>query len=93
MDDNLRAHVVISGKVQGVCFRAETQAAAAHRHLTGWVRNRPDGTVEAVFEGRADQVEDMVKWCWRGSPFARVADVATHYPRFTGEYGDFRIVR
>lgn len=93
MDDNLRAHVVISGKVQGVFFRAETRNAAESRRLKGWVRNRPDGTVEAVFEGQAAQVRDMVRWCWQGSPFSRVENVAINYPPFTGEFDDFRIVR
>jgi len=93
MDDKLRAHVVISGKVQGVFFRAETRTAAGLRRLKGWVRNRADGTVEAVFEGTTDQVRDMIGWCWQGSPFSRVENVTTDYPPFTGEFDDFRIVR
>ncbi len=70
-----RAHVIIRGRVQGVCFRMCTQDQARARGLSGWVRNRYDGSVEAVFEGDAARVEDMIDWCRRGPSMAHVAHV------------------
>lgn len=77
MDDNirLRAHVTVEGKVQGVWFRAWTQEQAVARGLSGWVRNRRDGTVEAVFDGPSAVVEAMIADCWKGPSAARVQAV------------------
>jgi len=86
-----RAHVVISGRVQGVFFRAETQRAAQRLGVTGWVRNRPDGTVEALFEGPAQAVQQAVDWCWQGSPMAKVSDVKIEWQDFAGEFEKFSI--
>ncbi len=68
-----RVRVVISGLVQGVWFRGWTLETARALGLDGWVRNRRDGTVEAVFEGAAAAVDEMLRACERGPPFARVA--------------------
>ncbi len=68
----VRAHVHVSGMVQGVFFRYETMERARVRGLAGWVRNLPDGRVEAVFEGPAEEVEGMVAWCHEGPRMARV---------------------
>ena len=78
---------MVSGRVQGVFFRAETRDRAASLSLGGWVRNNPDGTVEAVFEGERDRVESIVEWCRRGPAHAQVdnVDVAWEAPR--GEAG------
>lgn len=65
----------VFGAVQGVGYRLSAASAARSRGLSGWVRNRPDGTVEAVFEGDADMVEAMVRWCARGPQGARVERV------------------
>jgi len=70
-----RAHVWVSGMVQGVFFRYEARERARSRELAGWVRNLPDGRVEAVFEGAEDAVEAMVEWCRRGPRGAEVTDV------------------
>jgi acylphosphatase len=70
-----RAHVVVRGRVQGVFFRAETRNRAASLGLSGWVRNNPDGSVEAVFEGDRERVESMVEWSRRGPGHAKVEDV------------------
>jgi len=86
-----RAHVSIHGKVQGVFFRAETQRAAEERSVTGWVRNRPDGSVEAVFEGREKSVLSMVEWCKGGSPQAVVEDVTADWSDHRGEFDRFEI--
>lgn len=66
-----RAHVFISGKVQGVFYRDTTKKEADKRGVYGWVRNLRDGRVEAVFEGEAKAVDDMVAWCRVGSPLSR----------------------
>lgn len=77
-----RTRVVVSGRVQGVFFRGETQDLARRLGLAGWVRNRPDGCVEAVFEGPAAAVEEAVGWCRRGPAMARVdsAEVSDEQP-------------
>lgn len=73
--DRSRAHVYVSGRVQGVFFRATTEETARRHGVDGWVRNLDDGRVEAVFEGPPDAVEAMVDFCHEGSPAARVTDV------------------
>jgi acylphosphatase len=72
-----RVRVVISGRVQGVWFRGWTVDEATARGLDGWVRNRRDGTVEAVFSGAAETVEAMIAACWQGPSAARVDAVET----------------
>lgn len=67
--------VRIEGRVQGVWFRAWTAEQAAARGLRGWVRNRRDGSVEALFAGTGTQVQEMVRLCWDGPPDAAVAEV------------------
>ncbi|MFC6835661.1 acylphosphatase [Halomarina ordinaria] len=85
--DGTRAHVFVSGKVQGVWYRDSTRRAARERGVDGWVRNLDDGRVEAVFEGREDAVESMVEWCHTGSDLARVEDVEVEYGDLQGEDG------
>jgi len=75
----VRAHVFVSGKVQGVYYRANTRDTAREHGIDGWVRNRDDGRVEAVFEGPESDVESMVEWCHEGSPRARVDGVDVEY--------------
>lgn len=70
-----RIQAVITGRVQGVGYRASCQRQAASLGLTGWVRNRWDGAVEALLEGDAAAVARMVEWCWQGPPFADVTNV------------------
>jgi len=79
MDDRIRAHVFVSGRVQGVYYRATTRDTARERGVDGWVENLDDGRVEAVFEGSEDAVGSMVEWCHTGSPNARVDDVDVEY--------------
>jgi acylphosphatase len=88
----IRAHVFISGKVQGVFFRAWTEEEAIKRGLNGWVRNLADGRVEAIFEGEKEAVEDMIRLCWIGPPGAKVRDVKVIYEEYKGEFQDFRII-
>jgi acylphosphatase len=75
MSDRIRAHVYVSGRVQGVFYRATTRDTARDRGVDGWVRNRDDGRVEAVFEGPESAVEELIDWCHTGSPAAEVDDV------------------
>ena len=86
-----RMHVIISGRVQGVLFRAYTRETASALKLTGWVRNLHDGSVEAVFEGDDKNVESMLTWCGKGPPHAVVKHVDATEEPYTGEFRDFRI--
>ena len=86
-----RAHARIDGRVQGVCFRMDTRRAALERNLTGWVKNLPDGRVEAVFEGEDSDVRSMLEWCRAGPPLARVTKVAVQWQPYTGEFDSFQI--
>ncbi|MBD0328172.1 MAG: acylphosphatase [Pyrinomonadaceae bacterium] len=83
----IRAHVFVTGRVQGVGFRYATVDTATQLGLAGWVRNLPDGRVEAVFEGVREIVEDMVRWCHVGPPAAVVQDVAVEYEQPEGLRG------
>jgi acylphosphatase len=92
MTDTKAVNALISGKVQGVWYRAWTVEEARKRGLAGWVRNRRDGTVEAVFAGPAEQVDDMVQACHQGPPLAKVAGVAvTPAPSPHGETFEQRL--
>lgn len=73
--DAIRLRVVVHGRVQGVFFRDTCRQEAARLDVSGWVRNRADGTVEAVFEGERSRVEQMVAWVHEGPPHARVVRV------------------
>lgn len=87
-----RASVRVSGRVQGVFFRMETKRFADAAGVTGWVKNMPDGTVAAVFEGDEPLVEKAVQWCRRGPSLARVEDLNATYEGYTGQYNTFDIV-
>jgi acylphosphatase len=89
--EEARARVVISGRVQGVSFRYYTVQEAQRRQVKGWVRNRPDGKVEAVFEGPKNQVSAMVDWCHRGSPAATVDDVEVHWETAEDTFTGFHV--
>lgn len=87
MSDRTRAHVYVSGKVQGVYFRATTRDRAREMGVDGWVRNLDDGRVEAVFEGSENAVAQLVEFCHEGSDAARVDDVEITYEDPQGEDG------
>ena len=88
-----RARVIVSGRVQGVFFRDSARRAATREGLTGWVRNLPDGRVEALFEGDEAAVQRLVDWCHQGPPDARVEQVAVEWGEATGEFDRFTIER
>jgi len=87
----IRVRVVISGLVQGVFFRHYTRKSAINYGLSGWVKNHPDGRVEALLEGTEAQVAMMLEWCRIGPPSAQVTDVAVFREKATGEFTDFQI--
>jgi acylphosphatase len=87
-----RYHLHISGRVQGVCFRANTRKQARALGLTGWVRNLPDDRVETVFEGKQKEAEAMLAWCRTGTPPARVDHLEVVEESAGGGFTDFEIV-
>jgi acylphosphatase len=87
----IRAHVFVSGRVQGVFFRSETRDEAKKRGVKGWVRNLPDGRVEAVFEGEEREVKMLIEFCKRGPSGARITDVQVIMEDYTGEFNDFEV--
>lgn len=89
--EKVRARVIIEGRVQGVFFRHHTQEMAFRLGLKGWVKNRRDGRVEAVFEGDQDRVDQMIQWCHRGPSEARVTKVYVTPEIFAGEFEDFSV--
>ena len=88
-----RAHVIVSGRVQGVGFRFYTRETARRCAVVGFVRNLPDGRVEAVFEGPDEAVESVVSWCRSGPPGSRVETVERRDEAPTGEFAKFDIER
>jgi acylphosphatase len=86
-----RAHVRITGRVQGVGFRYSALERATSLRVGGWVRNQPDGTVEVVFEGRDEAVDLLVDWCRRGPRGAAVSDVEVSWEEPAAEEGRFRV--
>jgi len=91
MGDTARAHLIISGRVQGVYFRAETQRAALRIGVTGWVRNKRDGTVEAEVEGSSKDVGALIEWCKRGSPLSKVDRVDVAWKDYQGGWDTFEV--
>ena len=77
--NDTRAHVFVTGRVQGVSYRANTRDTAREVGIDGWVKNLDDGRVEAVFEGEEESVERLVEWCHSGSPAAEVESVDAEY--------------
>ena len=84
-----RAHVFVSGRVQGVFFRQKTKQQAEGIVVNGWVRNLPDGRVEAVFEGEEEAVKALVEYCRHGPSSAKVENVEVNYEKYLGEFSDF----
>ena len=85
----VRARVIIEGRVQGVFFRHHTQEMAFRLGIKGWVKNRRDGSVEAVFEGDRERVDPIIRWCDQGPSEAIVKNVSVTWESYTGEFDDF----
>jgi len=90
---NTRAHVLVSGKVQGVFFRSSTKDKAEELGLSGWVRNLADGRVEAVFEGDKEDIDKMAEWCKKGPEYAIVIGVEVFLEEYKGEFTGFLLRR
>jgi len=89
--EKVRARVVIEGTVQGVFFRHHTRETARKLGVRGWVRNQRDGSVEAVFEGDRERVDQIIEWCHRGPSGAMVARVRIDWEDYRGEFDDFSV--
>ena len=85
----VRAHLLIRGRVQGVWYRGSMENEAERLGVAGWVRNRPDGAVEAEVEGELAAVEALIAWARHGPPAARVTDVEVRWTEPRGERGRF----
>ncbi len=88
-----RVHVYVSGRVQGVYFRHHTQQQALRHNVSGWIKNLPDGRVEALFEGTERDIDAMLSFCRTGPPRADVEHVDAIEEPFVGEFRDFSIRR
>jgi acylphosphatase len=88
----IRVRLVISGRVQGVYFRASAREMAYTQRVSGWVRNRLNGDVEAVVEGEEDAVQAFIAWCHSGPSGAHVCTVQATMEPYTGEFRGFRVV-
>jgi acylphosphatase len=86
-----RAHVFISGTVQGVFFRSKTKQYADQYDVKGWVRNLPDGRVEAVFEGENEAVNALIEFCKHGPAGSRVTNIDLRWESYTGEFDKFKV--
>jgi acylphosphatase len=91
--DKVRVHLVIEGRVQGVFFRATALKQASRLGITGWVRNRADGSVEIVAEGEQKKIEKLIDWCRQGPPGADVHHIHVEPEAFQNEFQSFRISR
>jgi acylphosphatase len=87
-----RVHVLISGKVQGVWYRASTKQKADELGVLGWVRNTDNGCVEAVFEGEKAKIDEMIAWCWIGPQKAQVSDIKILSSRSDETYTSFVVL-
>ncbi len=91
MAEKIRVHTKITGRVQGVFFRMETQKVAEAHNVCGWVKNNPDGSVEAVFEGEKENVEEVIRWCHQGPPSARVDSLDVSESTYSEEFSRFNV--
>ena len=91
MSENKQVRAVIKGRVQGVFYRASTKDAADDLGIKGWVRNLPDGSVEALFQGTPDTVSRMLDWCWQGPPASTVDDVIIEHHDMTENFTTFNV--
>jgi len=88
-----QAHILIKGRVQGIFFRVFVKEQAQALGLTGWVRNAPDGRVEAIFSGEKEKIEEMIEKCRQGPPLARVEEIEVSWSKPKEFFPSFEIRR
>ena len=91
MEGKIRVHIFVSGRVQGVWFRENTQKKAQKLRVTGWIKNLVDGRVEAIFEGEREKIEEMIKWVSKGPFLAKVNGLDVEWQEYKGEFENFGI--
>ena len=91
MNQKVKSHNFVSGRVQGVYFREKTRKLAQELGVFGWVRNLPDGRVKAVFEGEKENVEKIIKWSKRGPFWAKVKNLELNFEEYKDEFKNFEI--
>ena len=82
----LRAHVIVHGRVQGVFYRVTTRREAQKRKITGWIKNLSNGHVEAIFEGNKERIIEIIDFCRKGPPLAKVTTIEVYWEKITGLY-------
>ncbi len=87
----VRCHIFISGRVQGVFFRAKTEELANFLKVGGWVRNTEDGRVEVLAEGEKEKIDELIKWLKKGPPLAKVTNLDVEWQEYKGEFKNFQI--
>lgn len=88
-----RAHMIIEGIVQGVFFRKYMKENADRLNLKGWVKNNPDGTVEAIVEGEKEDIKELIKWALTGPPLASVKRICVEWMEYKDEFKSFQIIK
>jgi acylphosphatase len=91
MNKKVRAHILVSGRVQGVFFRDSTRRIAEELGIFGWVKNSDNSKVEAVLEGEKEIIQKLIEWAKRGPIFARVSGVEIEWQDYKGEFKNFEI--
>ncbi len=92
MEEQVKARVCVFGKVQGVFFRRSAKIKAGELGIVGWVKNRDDGAVEALTQGTREKVDQFIKWCKKGPPFAKVENVKVDWKKDKEDLVEFSIV-
>jgi len=88
-----QAHIIISGKVQNVCYRVSCKEYASGQGLKGWVRNIENGSVEALAQGEKEKIERFIEWCKKGPPQAKVEEVKITWQEANGPFNGFSVIR
>ena len=91
MDEKIRAHLLVSGRVQGVLYRSGARQKARELGITGWAHNLIDGKVGVLCEGEKEKIEQFIEWCKKGPPLAKVENAEVVYEEYRGEFKDFDI--
>lgn len=90
-DEKVRAHITLSGRVQGVAFRYYARDMAHKFRVGGWIKNLDNGDVESVIEGKKVSVQQMITWCKKGPGLAIVENIEIEWQPYTGEFNEFHI--